>query len=186
VESVYIGETKITKFKNRTDNTMTFVVPATIAAGTYDFIMVSPEGTRFKVSNFIVVSPEKTFWEGEVSTMGAWANIENIGSDAGAELKAIDPKPGWVIRIYCDFGSGWQMKFLEGHWGPLYFGGADPAAAAPDDGMPAYDLDANGGCVVVKITQAMLDAAYTQQWWGGTFIIQGKNFVLKKITVAEK
>ena len=186
VESVYIGETKITKFKNRTDNTMTFVVPATIAAGTYDFIMVSPEGTKFKVSKFIVVSPEKTFWEGEVSTMGDWKNIENLGSDGGAELKAIDPQPDWVIRIYCDFSSGWQMKFLEGHWGPLYFGGADPAAANPDDNMPAYDLDANGGCVVVKITQAMLDAAYTQKWWGGTFIIQGKNFVLKKITIAEK
>lgn len=184
VESVYIGETKITKFKNRTDNSMTFEVPATIAAGTYDFIMVSPDGKSFTVSKFIVVSPEKTFWEGEISTMDAWANIENIGSDAGVELKAIDPQPGWIIRIYADFNDGWQMKFLEGHWGPQYWGGADPAT--PGDGMPAYDLEANGGCVKITITQAMLDAAYTPQWWGGTFIIQGQNFILRKITVAEK
>ena len=186
VESVYIGETKITKFKNRTDNTMTFVIPETIASGTYDFIMVSPEGTSYKVSKFIVVSPEKIFWEGEVSTMGEWKNIEGIGSDGGAELKAIDPQPGWVIRIYCDFSAGWQLKFLEGHWGPMYIGAADPEAASPADGMPAYDLDANGGCIVVPITQGMLDAAYTTQWWGGTFILQGQNYVLKKITVAEK
>jgi hypothetical protein len=36
----------------------------------------------------------------------------------------------------------------------------------------------------MTLTQAMLDAAYAQQWWGGTFIVQGTNFVLTKVTVA--
>ena len=133
---------------------------------------------------FIAAGAERVLWEGNVDTNSGWTNIEGIGSDEGIELKAIDPQPGAILRIYADFSAGWQMKLLEGHWGPLYWGGADPDAAAPDDGMPAYDLDANGGCVKVTITQAMLDAAYTKQWWGGTFIIQGQNFVLKKLTVA--
>lgn len=58
VETVYIGKTKVTKFKNRTDTSMTFVIPETIAAGTYDFIMVSPEGKEFIVCKFTVEPKE--------------------------------------------------------------------------------------------------------------------------------
>ena len=147
-------------------------------------IVIWGDGIQLQYIKFIAAGAERVLWEGNVDTNSGWTNIEGIGSDEGIELKAIDPQPGAILRIYADFSAGWQMKLLEGHWGPLYWGGADPDAAAPDDGMPAYDLDANGGCVKVTITQAMLDAAYTKQWWGGTFIIQGQNFVLKKLTVA--
>ena len=147
-------------------------------------IVIWGDGIQLQYIKFITAGAERVLWEGNVDTNSGWTNIEGIGSDEGIELKAIDPQPGAILRIYADFSAGWQMKLLEGHWGPLYWGGADPDAAAPDDGMPAYDLDANGGCVKVTITQAMLDAAYTKQWWGGTFIIQGQNFVLKKLTVA--
>jgi hypothetical protein len=147
-------------------------------------IVIWGDGIQLQYIKFIAAGAERVLWEGNVDTNSGWTNIEGIGSDEGIELKAIDPQPGAILRIYADFSAGWQMKLLEGHWGPLYWGGADPDAADPDDGMPAYDLDANGGCVKVTITQAMLDAAYTKQWWGGTFIIQGQNFVLKKLTVA--
>lgn len=147
-------------------------------------LIIAGIGYQLQYIKFIAAGAERVLWEGNKDTNSGWTNIENIGSDEGIELKAIDPQPGAILRIYADFSAGWQMKLLEGHWGPLYWGGADPDAAAPDDGMPAYDLDANGGCVKVTITQAMLDAAYTKQWWGGTFIIQGQNFVLKKLTVA--
>ena len=147
-------------------------------------VVIWGDGIQLQYIKFIAAGAERVLWEGNVDTNSGWTNIEGIGSDEGIELKAIDPQPGAILRIYADFSAGWQMKLLEGHWGPLYWGGADPDAAAPDDGMPAYDLDANGGCVKVTITQAMLDAAYTKQWWGGTFIIQGQNFVLKKLTVA--
>ena len=147
-------------------------------------LIIAGIGYQLQYIKFIAAGAERVLWEGNVDTNSGWTNIEGIGSDEGIELKAIDPQPGAILRIYADFSAGWQMKLLEGHWGPLYWGGADPDAAAPDDGMPAYDLDANGGCVKVTITQAMLDAAYTKQWWGGTFIIQGQNFVLKKLTVA--
>ena len=49
----------------------------------------------------------------------------------------------------------------------------------------AYDLDANGGALKLTLTQAMLDTAYGQQGWGGTFIVQGYHFILTKVTVAD-
>lgn len=185
IQDLYVGDERITAIVNKTNTEIVFVVPF-IATDVYKLTAEDFKGNKYDFGEFKVTKPEVTFWEGNVSTMDGWKNVENIGSDAGAELKAIDPSPGHILRIYADFADGWQMKFLEGHWGPLYWGGADPDAANPGDGMPAYDLDANGGCVKITITQAMLDAAYTQQWWGGTFIIQGKNFVLKKITVASE
>ena len=185
IQSLYLGDTHLDAIVNTTNTEITFVVPF-IATGVYKLTAEDFKGNKYDFGEFKVTKPEVTFWEGNVSTMDGWKNIENIGSDAGAELKAIDPSPGHILRIYADFADGWQMKFLEGHWDSQYWGGADPAAANPGDGLPAYDLDANGGCVKITITQAMLDAAYTQKWWGGTFIIQGKNFVLKKITVASE
>ena len=185
IQDLYVGDERITAIVNKTNTEITFVVPL-IATDVYKLTAVDYQGNKYDFGEFKVTKPEVTFWEGNASTMDGWGNIDNIGSDTSPELKAIDPSPGYILRIYADFAAGWQMKFLEGHWGPLYWGGADPDAAAPDDGMPAYDLDANGGCVKIEITQAMLDAAYTQQWWGATFIVSGQNFVLKKITVASE
>lgn len=185
IQDLYVGDERITAIVNKTNTEIVFVVPF-IATDVYKLTAEDYQGNKYDFGEFKVTKPEVTFWEGNKSAMDGWVNIEGIGSDAGAELKAIDPSPGYILRIYADFAAGWQMKFLEGHWGPLYWGGADPDAANPGDGLPAYDLDANGGCVKVEITQAMLDAAYTQQWWGGTFIIQGQKFVLKKITVASE
>ena len=32
------------------------------------------------------------------------------------------------------------------------------------------------------MTQEMLDAAFTQQWWGGVFVLNGDNVVVDRIT----
>jgi hypothetical protein len=39
------------------------------------------------------------------------------------------------------------------------------------------------GCVKLKLTQEMIDAALKQGWWGGIFVVQG-NVTLTKVTVA--
>ena len=46
-----------------------------------------------------------------------------------------------------------------------------------------YDLAGNGGKYGLVLTQAMLDAAYTQQWWGGVFVLNGDNIKCTKITI---
>ena len=96
------------------------------------------------------------------------------------ELAACNPQEGSVVRFYGEVGAGWQVKIVEGHWGPTYLA----VAEAAEDDFSAYDFAGNGNCIKLTLTQAMLDAAYTQQWWGGTFIVQGTNFILTKVTVA--
>ena len=52
--------------------------------------------------------------------------------------------------------------------------------------MTAYDnwdLAANNGAVSFQLTQEMLDAAYTVQYWGGVFLANGTRTIITKITV---
>ena len=42
---------------------------------------------------------------------------------------------------------------------------------------------ANGGKFGITLTQEMLDAAYVQQWWGGTFVLNGDDVRCTKITL---
>ena len=85
-----------------------------------------------------------------------------------------------MVRFYGEIADGWQVKIVEGHWGPTYMA----VAEAAEGEFSGYDFAGNGNCIKMTLTQAMLDAAYTQQWWGGTFIVQGQNFILTKVTVA--
>ena len=82
-------------------------------------IVIWGDGIQLQYIKFIAAGAERVLWEGNVDTNSGWTNIEGIGSDEGIELKAIDPQPGAILRIYADFSAGWQMKLLEGHWGPL-------------------------------------------------------------------
>ena len=56
-------------------------------------------------------------------------------------------------------------------------------ADTQDGKFTEYDLDANGGRAALEITQEMLDTAYVQQWWGGTFIANGDNLKITKVTL---
>jgi len=58
VETVYIDNTKVVKFSARTNTSMTFQIPATVAAGTYDLKMVTPDGTSTVVCKITAASPE--------------------------------------------------------------------------------------------------------------------------------
>jgi hypothetical protein len=49
-------------------------------------------------------------------------------------------------------------------------------------GNAAEELAANK-CLAVTVTQGMIDAATTAGGWGGIFVVQGKNFILTKVTV---
>jgi hypothetical protein len=58
VESVYIGETKVTKFTSRTNTSMTFQIPSTVAAGTYDLIMYGYDNAKYTVGKLTAVPAE--------------------------------------------------------------------------------------------------------------------------------
>ena len=137
------------------------------------------DGIKLQYVKFIGAGAEQVIWEGREDTSG-WGNNITIGSDTSPELAAFNPQEGSVVRFYGEVGADWQVKIVEGHWGPTYLAVAEVAEAE----FSAYDFAGNGNCIKMTLTQAMLDAAYTQQWWGGTFIVQGQNFILTKVTVA--
>lgn len=127
---------------------------------------------------------EIVLWEGE-AIADDWGNQPYLLSDTGLELKDANATVGQEVRFYITaIDDNWILKIHEGHWGPEYCGycsvGNDNPSAA---GYTEYDLDANGGYISLTLTQAMLDAAFTQQWWGGTFVADGDNVKITKITL---
>ena len=136
------------------------------------------QGQNFIMSNVTLsyqLPTETTIWEGN-EDMGNWSNQPFVGSDGGAEFTDNGVKAGQTLRFYgtATDTNDWNLQIFEGHWGPMY---ADFSA-----GNAAEELAANK-CLAVTVTQAMIDAATTAGGWGGIFVVQGKNFILTKVTV---
>ena len=129
---------------------------------------------------------EVVLWEGE-AIADNWGNQPNILSDAGVELQEAGAKPGQTIYFYMepiDPAEHWFLELVEGHWsGVTYLTLCAVGADTQDGKFTEYDLDANGGRAALEITQEMLDTAYVQQWWGGTFIANGDNLKITKVTL---
>lgn len=126
VESVYIGSTKVTKFVSKTDDAMTFQVPD-IAAGEYDFIMISPDGTRTVVGKFTVQSPEH-----DIATLTANMDGSAIAypysfawGDNGrfrlmkSDLKNLGVKEGSKLIFYKNAGTTGQIQINDANWGVI-------------------------------------------------------------------
>lgn len=138
--------------------------------------------TLTKITLKTEISLEKTIWEGEVISAD-WSG-QGLLSDAGLELKEAGATAGQVIYFYIEpLVADWQFKIVEGHWGPTYLAVCASAENTGDGEFTPYDLAGNNGKVPLTLTQEMLDAALTQQWWGNTFLIQGNNVKCTKITL---
>ena len=128
---------------------------------------------------------EVVLWEGEAIATG-WANQPNILSDAGVELQEAGAQPGQTIYFYMepvDPAQHWYLELVEGHWSGVTYLCLCAPGADTQGKFVEYDLGANGGRAALEITQEMLDTAYVQQWWGGTFIANGDNLKITKITL---
>ena len=114
---------------------------------------------------------EVTLWEGSQECAGQ----PYLLSDGGAEFKDNEVKAGQTIHFYITVGgSDWWFEVFEGHWGPKY--------GHWDGGTNPEITDSGKGVVDIVLTQDMINAALTQQWWGGIFVLQGP-VTLTKITV---
>ena len=173
VANIYIGTYKVTRYVSRSNTEMTFKVPEDAPVGDYVIVMEDFDGNKFNGPAFAVAPAEFTIWSGEADNTTSWNNIEGIGSDAGTELKAAGAQAGWIARFYGEFSKNWfELRVIEGHWGDTY------ATLGVSDLKEGY--------VQMVLTQAILDKAFQQQWWGGTFIVSGQGFKLTKVTVASK
>ena len=114
---------------------------------------------------------EITLWEGSQECAGQ----PYLLSDGGAEFKDNEVKAGQTIHFYITAGgSDWWFEAFEGHWGPKY---------GHWDGETNPEItDSGKGVVDIVLTQDMINAALTQQKWGGIFVLQGP-VTLTKITV---
>lgn len=125
---------------------------------------------------------EVTLWEGE-AIADDWGNQPTILSDAGLELVDAGATAGQTLYFYFEpLDAAWQVKIVEGHWGPEY---ACICSEGNDNGgeFTVYDLAGNGGKYGLELTQEILDAALTQQWWGGAFLLNGDNIKCTKVTL---
>ena len=145
--------------------------------------IVLAQGQECYVTELALVqkSDEKVLWSGEL-VADDWANQPYALSDAGQELKDAEAKVGQKVCFYLTpLDSDWKLEILEGHWGPSY--SAWCAVGSDTEGGKFEETSLADGYVTITLTQAMLDAAYTQQWWGGVFVLNGDNVKCTKITL---
>ena len=147
-------------------------------------VMTGANYTLTKLTLTSEISQEVTLWEGELIA-DDWGNQPFALSDAGVELAAAGAQAGQTVYFYLEqIGADpWKVQIVEGHWGPTYLSVCAFGADTESGKFTEYDLDANGGKVGIVLTQEMLDAALTQQWWGGTFILNGDNTKCTMITL---
>ena len=147
-------------------------------------VMTGANYTITKLTLTSEISQEVTLWEGELIA-DDWANQPYVLSDAGLELAAVGAQPGQIVYFYLEQvgEEPWKVEIVEGHWGPTYLGICSPDADTEGGKFTVYDLAANGGKVGITLTQEMLDAALTQQWWGGSFLLNGDNTKCTKVTI---
>ena len=147
-------------------------------------VMTGANYTLTKITLTSEISQEVDLWEGELIA-DDWANQPYALSDAGVELAAAGAQPGQIVYFYFEqIGADpWKVQIVEGHWGPTYLSVCAVGADTEGGKFTEYDLEANGGKVGLTLTQEMIDAALVQQWWGGTFILNGDNTKCTKITL---
>ena len=146
-------------------------------------VMTGTFYTLTKMTLTSEISQEVTLWEGEL-VADDWSNQPYALSDAGLELAAAGAQAGQIVNFYIEpIESAWKLEIVEGHWGPTYCSFCSIGNDTEGGKFTEYDLDANGGKLKITLTQAMLDAAYVQQWWGGTFVLNGDNVKCTKITL---
>ena len=129
---------------------------------------------------------EVVLWEGEAIATG-WANQPNILTDGGIELQEVGAQPGQTIYIYMepiDPAVHWFLELVEGHWNGTTYLVLCAVGADTQGKFIEYDLEANGGRAALEITQEMLDTVCAApQGWGGTFIANGDNLKITKVTI---
>ena len=146
-------------------------------------VMTGANYTLTKLTLTSEISQEVDLWEGELIA-DDWANQPYALSDAGVELAAVGAQAGQILNFYIEpLAADWKLEIVEGHWGPTYCSFCSIGNDTEGGKFTEYDLDANGGKYKLTLTQAMLDAAFTQQWWGGTFVLNGDNVKVTKITI---
>lgn len=145
--------------------------------------LISSNGEITYTFDFIPNTEVTTvLWTGQ-AVADDWKDQPYVLSDGGKELTDAGVVAGDIITFHITpLEAAWKIQFVEGHWGPTYASICSIGNDTEGGKFTEYDLDANKGNYSIEVTQAMLDAAFTQQWWGGVFVLNGDNVVIDRIT----
>ena len=157
-------------------------IPTTAKKGS-SVRLISSNGEITYTFDFIPNTEVTTvLWTG-TAVVDDWKDQPYVLSDGGQELKDAGVAVGDIITFHLvPTAADWKIQFVEGHWGPTYASICSIGNDTEGGKFTEYDLDANKGYFSLEVTQAMLDAAFTQQWWGGIFVLNGDNLIVDKIT----
>ncbi|HCN53942.1 MAG TPA: polygalacturonase [Prevotella sp.] len=167
VETVYIGSVKITKFSSRSNTSMTFLVPSSTAAGTYDLIMKDYDGKSYTVGKFEVV-PNEIDLATSVTTMSGSAisyPFNFTWDDAGrfrvmkAFLTGHGVKEGSKLIFYKSSSATGQIQVNDSKWSSLI----TVADWGGTEAQVVYTFDAAGLAAVNSISDGWSDTALILQ-----------------------
>jgi hypothetical protein len=105
-EQIYIGTTKVTKIKSRSNEEITFMIPTTIEKGEYTLYFYDADGAKYTGGTIKANPVEVTIWEGSFNN-GEWAGNQDLAW-GGYDWSKV--KVGQVLTFYCtanDPASGW-------------------------------------------------------------------------------
>ena len=145
--------------------------------------LISSNGEITYTIDFIPNTEVTTvLWTG-TAVADDWKDQPYVLSDAGQELKDAGVVAGDIISFHITpLASDWKLQIVEGHWGPTYASICSFGNDTEGGKFTEYDLDANKGIFSIVMTEEMLNTAFTQQWWGGVFVLNGDNVVVDRIT----
>ena len=163
-------------------NQLIIGIPTTAKKGS-KVRLISSNGEITYTFDFIPNTEVTTvLWTGQ-TVADDWKDQPYVLSDGGKELTDAGVVAGDIITFHITpLEAAWKIQFVEGHWGPTYASICSIGNDTEGGKFTEYDLDANKGNYSIEVTQAMLDAAFTQQWWGGVFVLNGDNVVVDRIT----
>ena len=163
-------------------NQLIIGIPTTAKKGS-KVRLISSNGEITYTFDFIPNTEVTTvLWTGQ-AVADDWKDQPYVLSDGGKELTDAGVVAGDIITFHITpLEAAWKIQFVEGHWGPTYASICSIGNDTEGGKFTEYDLDANKGNYSFEVTQAMLDAAFTQQWWGGVFVLNGDNVVVDRIT----
>lgn len=166
-ERIYIGTTKVTKIKSRSNEEITFQIPTTIEKGEYTIYFYGTDDTKYTGGTIKVNPAEVTIWEGSFNN-GEWAGNQDLAW-GGYDWSKV--KVGQVLTFYCtandpaaewccvDVRQGTEWKNLDG------------------------DHQLNGNGSTTTLTYTISAAALKQLINNGGLVFTGTGMTITKVTL---
>lgn len=188
IESIFIGETKVTSYTSRSDTEIVFTVPDAVVPGTYNPEFVLTTGEReTSVLSFAVEGAEKTVWEGNLKLTWSKGGRVCVPAAPFEDLPA-----GSQINFYFDqIDQTWgQMQFNNAAWSEIVFPEVGKQTFVPTEDAAGWGWTFGSRCLTCTLTQEILDNILSNRADIGDegvtdcgIIIQGSDIIFTKITV---